>query len=141
MYLPDINIWLALTFQSHFHHEPARNWFEGLDCDSCVFCRLTQLGFLRLATNPSVFGDEAVTLAQAWQFFDIISDDERVLFAHEPGQLEDVWRNYTVSDHYSNKVWNDAYLTAFAETGNYTLITFDKGFLKYKQLQYEILSI
>ena len=30
MHLPDINVWLALTFDSHAHHPAAKTWFDGL---------------------------------------------------------------------------------------------------------------
>jgi predicted nucleic acid-binding protein len=52
MFLPDINLWLALAFESHVHHAAAKGWFEGLTSERCSFCRLTQQGFLRLVTNP-----------------------------------------------------------------------------------------
>ena len=66
MYLPDINVWLALAFEVHFHHRTAKAWFKGTGPDGCGFCRLTQQGFLRLAANPAVFGDEAVPMDVAW---------------------------------------------------------------------------
>lgn len=66
MFLPDVNLWLALAFESHVHHLSARDWFDAVADDSCLFCRLTQQGFLRLATNPKAFGDEAVSLSAAW---------------------------------------------------------------------------
>ncbi len=65
MFLPDINLRLALAFESHVHHGRAKNWFDGTTNDRCFFCRLTQQGFLRLATNSKAFGDEAVTLSDA----------------------------------------------------------------------------
>src|SRR3954469_17930456 len=73
MYLPDINVWLALTFDSHVHHPSAKMWFDGLTNNAfCLFRRLTQQGFLRLATNPSVFGKDAVPLPKAWQLYDTL---------------------------------------------------------------------
>ena len=51
--LPDINVWLALTFDSHIHHAAAKAWFDPLSDEVCYFCRLTQQGFLRLATNSA----------------------------------------------------------------------------------------
>jgi predicted nucleic acid-binding protein len=57
MFLPDINVWLALAFESHVHHEVAKGWLEGLSSEGCAFCRTTQQGFLRLATNPKAFDD------------------------------------------------------------------------------------
>jgi uncharacterized protein len=68
MFLPDVNLWLALAFESHVHHSAAKAWFDGLsDGDACGFYRMTQQGFLRLATNPRAFAEEAVTLAEAWR--------------------------------------------------------------------------
>jgi predicted nucleic acid-binding protein len=53
MYLPDINFWLALNFSQHKHNSAATSWFNALpQNDQCFFCRFTQMGFLRLATNP-----------------------------------------------------------------------------------------
>lgn len=55
MFLPDVNVWLALTFDSHHHHPDAKKWFDALPGQICFFCRMTQQGFLRLSTNPTVF--------------------------------------------------------------------------------------
>lgn len=141
MLLPDVNVWLALTFDSHFHHPAAKSWFDGLSNDSvCYFCRLTQQGFLRLATNRSVFGKDAVTLPDAWQKYDLYLSDPRVSFAEEPAHIEIHWRTYTQSRSFSPKVWNDAYLAAFALAGGLELVTFDKGFTQYQNVTSKILS-
>src|SRR4051794_5335004 len=95
MRLPDVNLWLALAFQSHVHHARAKDWFEALPEPGGSFCRMTQQGFLRLATNPKAFGDEAVTLADAWRMYDAFRADPRVAFAEEPAGLEAFWREYT----------------------------------------------
>ena len=140
MHLPDINVWLALAFEVHFHHRAAKAWFEGAEPDSCAFCRLTQQGFLRLATNPSVFKDETVTMDAAWVYYDRLLEDERVYFIREPEGLEKAWKIYTSSQRYSHRVWIDAYLAALAQTANLTIATFDQGFRKYKETKLAILS-
>ena len=133
MHLPDINVWLALTFDSHVHHPAAKSWFDGLPNDSiCFFCRVTQQGFLRLATNPTVFGKHAVTLPEAWQKFDTFMSDVRVAFADEPAGLEQSWRSFTQNQSFSPNVWNDAYLAAFASAASLSVVTFDKGFSRYQ---------
>jgi predicted nucleic acid-binding protein len=53
--LPDVNLWLALAFESHVHPPAATAWFRNLSDDGCFLCRMTQQGFLRLATNPRAF--------------------------------------------------------------------------------------
>src|SRR5438309_1439873 len=107
MFLPDINVWLALAFESHIHHVRAKSWFESASENGCSFCRLTQQGFLRLATNPRAFGAEAVSLRRAWQMYDALVGDPRITFAPEPEKLETLWRAYTQSSLFSPKVWND----------------------------------
>jgi predicted nucleic acid-binding protein len=36
MLLPDINVWLALTFDSHVHHPSAKMWFDGFPNDAVL---------------------------------------------------------------------------------------------------------
>ena len=50
-YLLDVNVWIALAAERHTHHRVARYWFSNLQDEKLAFCRLTQLGFLRLLTN------------------------------------------------------------------------------------------
>jgi toxin-antitoxin system PIN domain toxin len=114
MHLLDVNTWLALTFDSHVHHPSAKAWFDAQPSSAvCAFCRLTQMGFLRLATNPSVFGKDAVSMAEAWQKYAIFLSDPRVSYAEEPVMLEIQWRAFTQAftqaQAFSPKVWNDAY--------------------------------
>lgn len=138
MLLPDVNVWVALAFKAHEHHRPAKAWFEGI-VDKLYFCRTTQQGFLRLATNPKVFSEDAVSMLDAWKLYDEFSSDPRIEFAREPEGIETEWRRYTRSESFSPKVWNDAYLAAFARLNRLELVTFDQGFKTYDQLKRTIL--
>ena len=80
-----------------------------------------------------------MTLPDAWQIYDLYLSDPRVSFAEEPVHLEIHWRTYTQSRSFSPKVWNDAYLAAFAFAGGLELVTFDKGFTQYQNLTSKIL--
>jgi toxin-antitoxin system PIN domain toxin len=140
MLVLDVNVWLALTFDSHVHHPAAKTWFDGLATGAvCYFCRLTQQGFLRLATNASVFGNDALTLPDAWQKYDVFLSDPRIAFADEPAQVESHWRSYTQTRSFSPHVWNDAYLAAFALAMGFQVVTFDKGFAQFQGLPCTIL--
>ena len=48
--LLDINTWIALSLEAHPQHRPARLWYEEtlLLWGDLIFCRQTELGFLRL---------------------------------------------------------------------------------------------
>ena len=131
MYLPDINVWLALAFEVHAHHRRAVAWFDTLSPQTCAFCRFTQQGFLRLATNPAVLKDAAVSMVDAWSYDDALRSDDRVLFLAEPADLETHWRRHTRRRAYSHKVWGDAYLVAFAEAAAMKTISFDRGLAAY----------
>ena len=131
MHLADINIWLALAFEVHGHHERARRWFDQIPPQSCVMCRFVQHGFVRLASNPAVFGDEAVLLPGAWELYDKPLADDRVIYLAEPLGLEQAWRRHTATHTYSHKVWADAYLAAFADAAGIRMASFDKGFAKF----------
>jgi uncharacterized protein len=139
MLLPDINVWLALTFDSHRHHPAAKDWFDGLRDQSCWFCRFTQQGFLRLASNPKLFGKHALNLRQAWESYDAYRSDPRVSFASEPSGIEVHWRLLTQLSTLSPNVWSDAYLAAFAKAKAWRVVTFDKGFTKFKSIDSLIL--
>ena len=112
--LPDINVWLALAFASHTHHSFAKIWFDSVPSENCFFCRMTQQGFLRLATNPRVMREHAVTLSGAWRLYDAFLHNPRVSFADEPLGVDPIWRGYTQSETFTPKVWNDDSLAAFA---------------------------
>ena len=134
MHLPDINFWLALAFASHKHHTKAADWFQSAPTAACAFCRLTQQGFLGLATTPKVLAEKPSTLIKAWKLYDQLFSDPRVVFAEEPANLETHWRDYTQRRSFSPKVWNDAYLAAFAKAA------FDTGLTQYKGVLCTILS-
>ncbi len=141
MHLPDVNLWLALTFESHVHHAAARDWFAALSDGDCSFCRLTQQGFLRLSTNAKAFGPDAVTLSEAWQYFDALLNDPRIVFSFEPIGIEAPWRGYTQRRTYSPKIWSDAYLAVFAQASGFQLVTFDQGFTQYTNLNCTVLKL
>jgi toxin-antitoxin system PIN domain toxin len=139
MLLLDINVWLALTFDVHVHHQSAKTWFDSLTDEVCFFCRMTQQGFLRLATNQKIYGPDTLTLSEAWDQFDAFMGDPRVSFVAEPAGMESRWRSFTTGQSFSTKIWNDAYLAAFAATAGHELITFDRGVSRYVGVRYQIL--
>ena len=55
--LPDVNVWIAIVADRHEHHATARQWFDSVSVPVC-FCRVTQMAFLRLLTNPKVMGED-----------------------------------------------------------------------------------
>jgi hypothetical protein len=139
-YLPDINLWIALTLEDHVHHSPALRWFAGAD-DFIVFCRVTEMGFLRLLTNKHVMSKNVCSTRDAWRLLERIRRDERVLFASEPPGIGAAWQLTTSSMvKTSASFWTDAYLSAFVRMAGYVLVTFDRGFSQHRNLSVQVLN-
>jgi predicted nucleic acid-binding protein len=85
-------------------------------------------------------GDDTVTLKRAWELFDSMNSDPKINFTSEPAGFEVQWRAFTQANTFSQNVWSDAYLAAFAKCGNYELVTLDQGFRQYPGLSVTILS-
>jgi toxin-antitoxin system PIN domain toxin len=119
-----------MTVAAHIHHDVAQRWFNSLDQDSRVFfCRVTQMGLLRLLTTEAVMGaDEVLTQIEAWDAYDELIDDEQISFVAEPDTIEREFRLLSSRSHSASRGWTDAYLAAFASAENLMLVTFDQGF-------------
>lgn len=125
---PDTNLWVALTHAGHVHHDIARDWYASLETDARFhFCRFTQFGFLRLLTAAAVMGPDTMTQAEAWTIYDRWMADDRVGFLEEPPGVERRLRALTRLKTASPKTWADAYLIAFADASQATLVTFDRA--------------
>lgn len=126
---PDINVWVALTHARHIHHLVAHDWLESFDADvRLCFCRFTQLGFLRLLTAQAVMGEDVHTQVEAWTTYDNWLKNEDVTLIEEPPGLDRRFRALTRSRQAAPKAWADAYLAAFADASELTLVTFDRAF-------------
>ena len=136
--LPDINVWIALASDLHIHHLSATEWFSSLESRSVAFCRVTQMGFLRLVSNPKVMGADSVNQREAWKLYESMSRDERVFFASEPAEVAKIWKHVSLSLLSETNLWTDAYLAAFAQAHSWTLITFDKRFSRLRTAEFRV---
>jgi len=130
--LLDVNVWLALASERHVYHHIAKAWFDQLGLPEAAFCRITQMGFLRLITNDSVMGVEALSQPKAWKVYENLASDERVTFVAEPPEVEAAWKRYTQGSFTGTNVWTDAYLAALAAVRGITLVTFDQDLARIK---------
>ena len=127
-YLADINFWVTLVLDSHTGHVAAQAFFDSLLRDQIWFCRLTQIGFLRMVTNRSVMGAKVLTQQKAWQLYDRLCEDERIQYLQEPLHLEPRFRRATQGQLPAHKAWLDAYLAAIAGEVGLAVATFDRDF-------------
>lgn len=90
--LIDANVWLALSFSDHAHHEKATKWFEAQSEGACAFCRITQLALLRHLTNVKIMGAFVQSQQDAWKNLDNLMADPRIVFLAEPAGVEPAFR-------------------------------------------------
>jgi hypothetical protein len=130
----DANVWLALAVEAHTHHRRARAYWEQEAAPVAAFCRVTQMAFLRLLTNPSVMGGQVLSPLAAWaKTTDFLRLPEVELF-DEPLGLDDAWARLATSGRFSPNLWTDAYLAAFSIRAGLRLVSFDKGFSRFEGL-------
>ena len=135
-FLPDVNVWLALSLEAHPLHATAIQWFDAARPGSVHFCRYTQQGTLRLLTTAALatpLGLKPLSNKAATKAMQNMLDDPRIAFAEEPVGVYAVWMDLASASSPSPKLWMDAYLAAFARTGGYSLVTNDRGLKQLAQ--------
>ncbi len=143
-YLLDLNVWLALTVKAHAHHKSAATWLNA-EKDACRInlTRATQTGLLRLLATEQImgtYGRAAHSNTEAWGIVAAWLNLDYINFEAEPSDLEAPWGQLASHARPSPKLWNDAYLAAFAMRAGLQLVTFDAGFKQFKGLDLLLLK-
>ncbi len=102
--LLDTNVLLALAWPNHQHHAQAHAWFVTHAKKGWATCAFTQLGFIRLSSNPAytssaVAPQDAATLLRQWtrlkahHFWASPAADEPAIYTRALGyqQVNDAW--------------------------------------------------
>ncbi len=125
---PDVNVWFALAHTIHPHHSSASAWAKTIgNVRPVCFCRVTQLGLLRILTTREAMLGDVMTQAEAWMVYDLFFRNPNTSFAEEPAGMDRRLRDHTTRNEVSPKLWADGYLAAFVEAGGYSLVSFDKA--------------
>lgn len=126
--LLDVNALIALTSIEHPQYPAAQRWFDSLVHEEWVICPLTEIGYVRVVTNPAS-GPIMRTFLQAAA---ILKD-----LAQRPGYrywpIDESWVALTStfrSRIFGHQQITDAYLLGLAIKEDGVLVTFDRG-LKY----------
>jgi hypothetical protein len=136
--LLDVNVWLALAVEGHPQHKAALKAWSQLTRP--CFCRLTQLGFLRLLCNAHVMGGAVLEPEAAWASYAQLAESGVVEFVEEPAGLDGRLKQLAARAKASRDFWTDAYLAAFARCAGLRLVSFDSGFTGHKDLACLILE-
>jgi uncharacterized protein len=111
-YLLDVNALLAAIIANHPHHAAADRW---LLHKQLVTCPLSELGFIRVSTNPKAYGYSMALARQALQGFIAAHHAEFI-----PADLPALASAPSSSPEVTN-----AYLAELADRARMKLATFD----------------
>ncbi len=145
MIIPDTNVWIALIVSAHPHHRSVASWFDSIDePDTVRFCRVTQRSTLRLLTTTAIHaphGDAPLSNKDAWLVYQqALSDDRIGSLVSEPHGIEPIWQRLSTRGAASPKLWMDSYLAAFAIAAGMTLVTIDKAFRQFRELDLHLIE-
>lgn len=124
-YLLDVNMLIALTWPKHIHHETAHRWFKRNHTAGWATCPVTQLGFVRISSNPKIIAD-AVSPREA-----VAMLERLVKLPHHEFWADDIavggdgpFSSLALIGH---RQVTDAYLLSLAQHHHGKLATLDQG--------------
>ncbi len=120
--LLDVNVLVALLWPSHVHHDKAHEWFAEHAAEGWATCPLTQLGFVRLSSNPGII-PEAVSAQQAAKLLRHNTGHQHHVFWPDDIPLADP--QIPVSQIMGHQQLTDAYLLGLAIQNGGKLVTLD----------------
>lgn len=123
--LLDINILTALLWPTHEHHDVAHRWFGGRGNAPWATCSLTQLGFVRIVSNPA-FSRDALSPMQALALLGENLAHPAHEFWTEGLQVPPAVKGMEARLQ-GYKQLTDAYLMALAHRRRGVLAAFDRG--------------
>jgi uncharacterized protein len=119
--LLDTNVLLALAWPNHQHHAAAHAWFRREARFGWATCAVTQLGFIRLSSNPAYSADAVQPRAAAALLHELVAHEH-----HSFWQSPAADRASTYERALGHQQVNDAYLAAVAKARGGRLVTFDR---------------
>ena len=139
-FLVDVNVIFPLLVSRHQHRDKALEWFDSTAAGEVVLVRLARLGALRLLCTSQVMGPDVLQPKAAVEALEVLEADERVVLLHEPDGLDDSLKKLVSSRVTSPNLWTDAYLAASATVAGLKLVSFDRGFSKFRGLDFLLLT-
>jgi hypothetical protein len=121
--LPDVNVLVAMAWPNHQFHLAAVHRLES-SRNPWATCALTQLGFIRLSSNPAAVGSRKIP-AEAAALLTLMVEDARHVFLEAlPSPIA---QDFGAALHglLGHQQVTDAYLLALAGRYQATCLTFD----------------
>jgi toxin-antitoxin system PIN domain toxin len=120
--LLDVNALVALAWDSHIHHAATRQWFAAKGADGWATCPVTESGFVRVSSNPTVL-PSAIGVEEARRVLAWLRAAGRHRFLADDVSMTDA----DVPALVGHRQVTDAHLLTVARRHGVRVITFDGG--------------
>lgn len=123
--LLDVNVLIALTHAAHVHHGLVQGWVQAQGQLAWASCTVTQLGFVRLASQPAI-GGASTSPSAALALLDQLLDHPGHQFWPDGTEVaaSPALRSQLVVGH---RHITDAYLLGLAMQRGSAMATLDRG--------------
>jgi toxin-antitoxin system PIN domain toxin len=133
--LPDLNVWLALAWPEHSHHQNAVRYWEQQAAAQVLFCTVTALGLVRLVCQPKLMGTTVKNAAEASALLVALCQQPGVQLAAPEHVGWEVFHQLLRSAELPARLCTDAHLAALAITNGWRLVSFDRDFERFEGLE------
>ncbi len=139
--LVDVNVVLPLLMPQHEAHAAAMAWLSGHSAGTVHFAWPTQLGVLRLLSQPRVMGPSALGPDRALQTWnDLVSAIGMQEIVSLPPEHAQYLSRLVAGRAATPNLWTDAWLAALALALDYEMVSFDKGFRSFRGVSLRLLK-
>jgi toxin-antitoxin system PIN domain toxin len=121
--LLDVNVLLALAWPNHQFHTSAITALSSRN--RWATCALTQLGFIRLSSNPAAVGAAKNPHEAAGLLAHMVADSLHIYLDILPAPVSEDWRDIFAALLGHQQV-TDSYLLRLAAANNAVFVTFDR---------------
>lgn len=142
--LPDVNVWLALAVKEHVHHDAAVSYWQrtaGAAGPLRYFCRVSSLGLVRLLMNPRVMSSKQLGMKEAWSLYRRFAELPGVRMLDEPSSAVDRELGAMASSSIPSRHFTDAYFAALAARARLRIVSFDRDFERFQNVNLLRLSV
>jgi hypothetical protein len=123
--LLDVNVLVALFDPTHVHHEAAHDWFGPARARGWATCPITELGLIRVLSNPVYSGRRTTALDARQRLAQFAATGGHVFWPDTVSLRDD--DIFDLGSTMGHRQLTDTYLLATAVANGGALATFDRG--------------
>ena len=130
-----MNVWLALAWPEHSHHQHAVRYWEQQAAAQVLFCTVTALGLVRLVCQPKLMGTTVKNAAEASTLLEALCKQPGVQLAAPDDDGWEVFHQLLRGAELPARLCTDAHLAALAIANGWRLVSFDRDFERFESLE------